>query len=69
MSKSLEPLLAVKESKNEPTKYRGTIDGNADGWMMLMKRHLESACLRDPTRQSLDNNRVLGIRSEGLYHQ
>ena len=43
MSKGLEPLLAVKESKNKPTKYRGTKDGNADGWMMLMKRHLEKA--------------------------
>ena len=33
MSKGLEPLLAAKESKNKPTKYRGTKDGNADGWM------------------------------------
>ena len=41
MSKGLEPLLAAKESKIKPTKYRGTKDGNADGWMMLMKRHLE----------------------------
>ena len=41
MSKGLEPLLAAKESKNKPTNYRGTKDGNADGWMMLMKRHLE----------------------------
>ena len=31
MSKGMEPLLAVKESKNKPTKYRGTRDGNADG--------------------------------------
>ena len=43
MSKGLELLLAVKESKNKPTKYRATRDGNADGWMMLMKRHLEKA--------------------------
>ena len=43
MSKGLEPLLAAKESKNKPTKYRGTKDGNAGGWMMLMKRHLEKA--------------------------
>ena len=43
MSKGLEPLLAVKKSKNKPTKYRGTRDANADGWMMLMKRHLEKA--------------------------
>ena len=43
MSKGLEPLLAAKESKNKPTKYRGTKNGNADGWMMLMKRHLEKA--------------------------
>ena len=43
MSKGLEPLLAVKESKIKPTKYRGTKDGNADGWMMLTKSHLEKA--------------------------
>ena len=48
MSKGLEPLLAAKESKNKPTKYRGTKDGNADGWMMLMKRHLEKAHTRAP---------------------
>ena len=41
MSKGFEPLLAVKESKDKPTKYQGTGDGNADGWMKLMKRHLE----------------------------
>ena len=46
MSKGLEPFLAAKESKNKPTKYRGTKDGNADGWMMLMKRHLEKAHAR-----------------------
>ena len=46
MSKGLEPLLAAKESKNKPTKYRGTKDGNADGWMMLMKRYLEKAHTR-----------------------
>ena len=43
MSKGLEPLLAVKESKNKPTKYTGTRDRTADGWMMLIKRHLEKA--------------------------
>ena len=43
MSKGLEALLAAKESKNKPTKYRGTKDGNADGWMMLLKCHLEKA--------------------------
>ena len=43
MSKGLEPLLAAKESKNNPTKNRGTKEGNDDGWMMLMKRHLEKA--------------------------
>ena len=43
MSKGVEPLLAVTESKNKPTKYRETKDGNADGWKMLMKRHLEKA--------------------------
>ena len=45
MSKCLEPLLAVK--KKQKTKARsievGARDGNADGWMMLMKRHLEKA--------------------------
>ena len=46
MSKGLEPLLAANESKNKPTKYRGTKDGNADGWRMLMKRHLEKAHTR-----------------------
>ena len=46
MSKGLEPLLAAKQSKNKPTKYRRTKDGNADGWMMLMKRHLEKAHTR-----------------------
>ena len=44
MSKGLEPLLAAKESKNKPTKFRETKD--ADGWMMLMKRHLEKALAR-----------------------
>ena len=34
MSKGLEPLLAAKESKNKPTKYRGLKDGNVDGWIM-----------------------------------
>ena len=46
MSKGLEPFLAFKESKNKPTKYRGTKDGNADGWMMLMKRRLEKVHAR-----------------------
>ena len=31
MSKKLEMLLAIKESINKPTKYRGTKDSNADG--------------------------------------
>ena len=34
MSKGLEPLLAAKETKNKPTKYRGTRDGIVDGWLM-----------------------------------
>ena len=38
MSRGLEPLLAVKEAKNIPTKYRGTRDGIIDRWLMLMKR-------------------------------
>ena len=46
MSKGLKPLLAAKESKNKPTKYRGTKDGNADGWMMPMKRHLDKTRAR-----------------------
>ena len=41
MSKDPEPLLAAKETKNKSTKYRGSRDGNADGWKTLMKRHLE----------------------------
>ena len=41
MSKGLEPLLAAKEVKNKPTKYRGTRDGIIYGWLMLMKRYLE----------------------------
>ena len=41
MSKGLEPLLAASDTRNKPTKYRGARDGIADGWMMLMKRHLE----------------------------
>ena len=32
-----------RNNKNKPTKYRGIRDGNADWWMMLMKRHLEKA--------------------------
>ena len=47
MSKGLEPLLAAKEAKNTPTKYRGTRDGIIDGWLMLMKRYLEKAHAKD----------------------
>ena len=47
MSKGLEPLLAAKEAKNIPTKYRGTRDGMIDGWLMLMKRYLEKAHAKD----------------------
>ena len=47
MSKGLEPLLAAKEAKNTPTKYRGTRDGIIDGWLMLMKRYLEKAHSKD----------------------
>ena len=47
MSKGLEPLLAAKESKNKPTKYRGTRDGIVDGWLMLMRRYLEKAHAKD----------------------
>ena len=47
MSKGLEPLLAAKEAKNIPTKYRGTRDGIIDGWLMLMKRYLEKAHAKD----------------------
>ena len=47
MSKGLEPLLAAKESKNKPTKFRGTRDGIVDGWLMLMRRYLEKAHAKD----------------------
>ena len=47
MSKGLEPLLAAKETKNKPTKYRGTRDGIVDGWLMLMKRYLQKAHAKD----------------------
>ena len=47
MSKGLEPLLAAKETKNKPTKYRGTRDGIVDGWLMLMKRYLGKAHAKD----------------------
>ena len=47
ISKGLEPLLAVKETKNKPTKYRGTRDGIVDGWLMLMKRYLQKAHAKD----------------------
>ena len=47
MSKGLEPLLAAKEAKNTPTKYRGTRDGIIDGWLMLMKHYLEKAHSKD----------------------
>ena len=47
MSKGLEPLLAAKEARNIPTKYRGTRDGIIDGWLMLMKRYLEKAHAKD----------------------
>ena len=47
MSKGLEPLLAAKEVKNKPTKYRSTRDGIIDGWLMLMKRYLQKAHTKD----------------------
>ena len=47
MSKGLEPLLAAKETKNKPPKYRGTRDGIVDGWLMLMKRYLGKAHAKD----------------------
>ena len=47
MSKSLKLLLAAKEVKNIPTKYRGTRDGIIDGWLILMKRYLEKAHAKD----------------------
>ena len=45
-SKGLEPK-AAKETKNKPTKHRGTRDGVVDGWLMLMKRYLEKAHAND----------------------
>ena len=55
MSKGLEPLLAAKEAKNIPTKYRGTRDGIIDGWLMLMKRYLENTRKGYSTGQSMDH--------------
>ena len=46
-SKVLEPLLAAKEVKNKPTKYRGTRDGINDRLLMLIKRYLEKAHAKD----------------------
>ena len=51
MSKGQEPLIAGKETKNRPTKYRGTRDGKLDGWIILMKRHLEKAHAKQPLQQ------------------
>ena len=48
MSEDLEPLLAAKETKNKPTKYRSTRDAIVDGWLMLMKRYLGKAHAKDP---------------------
>ena len=47
MSKGLELLLAAKETKNKPTKYRGTRDGIVDGWLLLMKCYMEKAHAKD----------------------
>ena len=48
----MEPLLAAKETKTKPTKYRGTRDGIIDGWLMLMKRYLEKAHAKDTALHS-----------------
>ena len=57
MSNGLEPLLAAKETKDKPTKYRGNRDGILDSWMMLMKRYLEKAHAKDtPSNKARLNN-------------
>ena len=44
MSKELAPLIAGKEqARTRPTVYKGTKDGNVDGWLLLMKQFLERA--------------------------
>ena len=42
MSKEIAPLIACREqTRTRPTVYKGTKDGNVDGWLLLMKRFLE----------------------------
>ena len=42
MSKELAPLIAGREqTRTRPTVYKGTKDGNVDGWILLMKRFRE----------------------------
>ena len=56
MSKGLEPLLAAKESKNKPTKYRWHTRWNS-GWLANADETLpgKSPCKRHSFRQSMDH--------------
>ena len=47
VSQSLQPLLATKEPKNKPNKYRGEKDGLVDSWLMIMRRYLDKAHVND----------------------
>ena len=47
VSQSLQPLLASKEAKNKPNKYKGEKDGLIDTWLTIMKRYLEKAHRND----------------------
>ena len=42
MSKKLAPLIAGREQiRTRPAVYKGTNDGNIDGWLLLVRRFLE----------------------------
>ena len=42
MSEELAPLIAGSEQiRTRPAVYKGTKDGNIDGWLLLMRRFLE----------------------------
>ena len=40
VSQSLQPLLASKDAKNKPNKYKGEKDGMIDTWLTIRKRYL-----------------------------
>ena len=71
MSKCLEPLIVVKETKNKPTKYRRARDGKADGWMDDVDETPPGKGARpsNSARRSLTDHRVSRARSEGLHYQ